>query len=137
MKKMVKILSIMLCLCAFTLVFSACSKDKDDADSGETATLLSIPSEIKVEGYFTEVIVGEDFFINPTIQQKKNGKWLDVPVADYVFECDYDGTKYGEYDFSVYLASYPHVKFDGTVNILPKQVVLPTFSTYCLSQSIN
>ena len=95
MKKLVKILSIMLCFCAFAFVFSACAGDETDS-TGENATLLAAPSEIKVEGYFTEINVGEAFFIEPLIQQKKNGNWVEVPKDDYVFECDYDGTKYGD-----------------------------------------
>ena len=87
--------------------------------------------------YFTEINVGEQFFIDPIIQQKKNGSWVEVPKDDYLFECDYDGTKYGEYNFVVYLKNYTHVKFEDVVNVLPKKIELPTFSTVYTGQPID
>jgi len=137
MKKWLKILFIMMFLCVTTLIFSACTTTEEETSTGENATLLAVPSEIKVEGYFTEVNVGDEFFISPIIQQKKNGKWVAVPTADYVFECEYDGTQYGNFDFVVYLKDYPHVKFEDSVKVLSHKIKVPTFSTIYTGSQVD
>lgn len=124
MRKLLKTLSIMCCMVLCIAIFSACDSTTDN----DTESLLPIPSEIKVEGYEKEITVGDELISTLIVDQKINGEWKAVAKADFTFECDYDGTKYGEYAVKVYLNEYPHVKFEDVVVVKPLTVQVPSFT---------
>jgi len=125
MRKYIKIFSIIFCMVLCIAIFSACD---DTSSSDNSESLVPIPSEIKVEGYEKEVVVGESIFSTLLVDQKVSGEWKGVAKADYTCECDYDGTKYGEYSLKVYLNDYPHIKLEDTIKVSPLTVTIPSFN---------
>ena len=98
---------------------------------------LPAPTEIMVEGYKTEVVVGESHITKLKVSQLYEGEWEDVPKADYVYTCDYDTTKWGEYEMKVYLKEYPELSFTDTITVTPIIVTAPTFSTIYSGEMVD
>lgn len=131
MKKLLQTLSIILCLVMCVTIFSACAfgSSGDSDNDSETGSVVPIPSEISVSNYESKIVVGEEAFTSLKVQQKIKGEWEDVPKADFTYECNYDGSKYGEYSLKVYLNDYPHIKFEDTITVNPLTVQVPTYTT--------
>ena len=125
MKKRIKLLSIFFALIVSVTIFSAC---EGSADLGNVPPPEQInkPTELKVTGYVNEVVVGEAYISKLKVQQLVDGTWYEVPKADYVCVCDYDGFKYGEYAFNVYLTDFAGVKYTDTIVVKPKTVAIPS-----------
>lgn len=132
MKKWFRLFSVFFALIVSVTIFSACTFKKD-LNVGDVAPPkeIIIPTEIRVSGYINEIVVGDSYINNLKVEQKLDGTWYQVPKADYQVVCNYDGYKYGEFAFNVYLNEYAGVSFTDTIKVSPKTVDVP--SSYAVS----
>jgi len=125
MKKWMKLLSLFFALIVSVTIFSACNSDNDLSIGQEPPKEIIQPTEMKVSGYSNEITVGDNYITKLKVEQKIDGTWYQVPQAEYVVSCAYDGYKYGEYSFNVYLKEYANVEYSDTIKVNPKTMDIP------------
>ena len=127
MKKWFKLLSIVFALIVSMTILSACTFGESDLKVGDAPPPAEVhnPTELRVSGYDNEIVVGESYMSSLKVEQKVDGTWYQVPKADYQIVCAYDGYKYGEFDFNIYLNEYAGVKYTDTIKVLPKTIMIP------------
>lgn len=128
MKKWIKYVGMIFCLIVSVTILSACdfgTLPVQNDGSVPPPVPIKVPSEVRVSGYETEIEVGDDFITKLKVEAKLEGNWEEVVKVDYVVACNYTGSKYGEYQFNVYLKEFPSVEYSDTIVVNPKKVVVP------------
>lgn len=129
MKKWISYLGIMFCMIVSATIFSACDFSVGSGNTNPTADppkAVVVPTDIEVSGYSKEITVGDDFIDKLKVKIYIDGKWQELAKADYRYSTTYDGSKYGQYSFNVYLKEYPNIDFSDTITVTPIKVAIPS-----------
>ncbi len=129
MKKWISYLGVVFCMIVGATILSACNFSVGSGNTNPTADppkAVVLPTDIEVSGYDKEIVVGDDFIDKLKVKIYINGGWQELAKADYQYATTYDGTKYGEYSFNVYLKEYPNIEFSDTITVKPIKVDIPS-----------